>query len=146
MVPYRHPLDLVLSQIITFYALQMHFSKLLYFLRALFSGIWCRVFWQFPDPFTPLSWRRRKHVFPKRQQISSGLYGVTFSITVTICSLHLQLGLKISPLLQVFWTKSSAHFSISAMCSRPCWFGHLTVPGGEYKLCDALLVQLPVWD
>jgi len=35
--------------------------------------------------------------------------------------------------------------------SRPCVAVHvdlviLTVPGGEYKMCDALLVQLPVWD
>ena len=40
---------------VTFYALHMHFSRLLYCLRTLFSGIWCRVFWKFPDPFTPLS-------------------------------------------------------------------------------------------
>jgi hypothetical protein len=164
-----NPLDLVLSQIIAIYALQMHFSRLLCFLQALFSGIWCRVCWQFGvvcvlaiwcrvcvgnlvscvcwqffDPFTPLSWRWRKHVFPKSQQISSGLHGVTFSKTVRVCCLYLKLGLKISPLLQVFWTKSSVHFS-----SRPCVAVHvglviLTIPGGEYKLCNALLIPLPV--
>jgi hypothetical protein len=43
MVPDPDPPDLILSQIITFFALQMHFSRLLYLLRSLFSGIWCLV-------------------------------------------------------------------------------------------------------
>ena len=42
-IPYRHSLDLVLSQENAFYALQMHFNRLLYLLRALCSGMWCRV-------------------------------------------------------------------------------------------------------